>query len=326
MKKLNEVSFCGIDFGHIKWHSHINKCDICKLNIDIIKSEYEFLKNNWNKKCQCGCGTITKFESDYIVGHWFKNIKQTEEHKNKRLESWYDNGNSEICSKRFIENNPSKSEKNRKRLRENNPAKNEDVRKKISENNPMNIQKNIDKIKETKFNRYGDENYNNPEKFKETFLEKYGVDNPAKVKEILERRIESYCNNLSNGLIANKNNWKCGYYIRNNGEKEWYDSSYELIKMKEYDEKELNWTKKHGIKIPFIKSDGLKSFYVPDFLIRIDDLKLIIEVKGWLKKDDIIKAKAAIEWCAKNNYEYNFLLGKDFILTNELSYFKSIQI
>ena len=41
--------------------------------------------------------------------------------------------------------------------------------------NPMNNQFYIDKIKETKLEKYGDENYNNTEKNKITNLERYGV-------------------------------------------------------------------------------------------------------------------------------------------------------
>jgi hypothetical protein len=32
-----------------------------------------------------------------------------------------------------------------------------------------------------------------------------------------------------------------------------------------------------------------------------------------------LKADAAIEWCKKNGYEYYFLLGKDFIIVDDLS-------
>jgi hypothetical protein len=143
---------------------------------------------------------------------------------------------------------------------------------------------------------------------------------------ILEKRISTYTSKLANGEYKNKNNWICGEYERLNGGVEWYDSSYELIKMKEYDSKELEWTKKHGIRIPFIKENGLKSFYVPDFLIIKDKRKIIVEIKGWLKKDDVLKANSAIKWCIDNDYEYYFLCGVDLKIISELSSFNKCDV
>ena len=280
--KLEEISFCGINFGHSKWHSHSKKCEICKNEIEELKNKEILLIENWSKECECGCGKITKYENTFICGHSQKGKKQTAEHKLNRVESWVENGNKEKYSEKWKNNNPSKSDKNRRRLLENNPSKTELVKNKISINNGMKSQKNIDKIKETKLEKYGDENYNNHEKWKINFLNKYGVDNPAKHKEFLEARISTYTTNLANGKYKIKNNWKCGNYININNISEWYDSSYELIKMVEYDDKKLNWTKKHGIKIPFIKENGLNSFYVPDFLIIIDGFNVLVETKGWV--------------------------------------------
>ena len=323
MIKLKEISYCGIHFGNSTWHSHINKCEICKVEFEKLKKKNDLLIKNWNKKCNCGCGAITKFGNKYIVGHSNLGKKQTDRHKRRRLDSWIRNGNSEKYSNKWKKNNPSSTEKNKKRLRDNNPAKLEGVKQKISKNNPMNNIDNINKIKQTKLDRYGNGGYNNHEKWKEEFLKNYGVDNPSKVKEFLEKSIDTRSTNLANGLIESKNNWKCGYYIRSNKQREWYDSSYELIKMKEYDDKNLVWTKKHGIKIPFIKNNGVKSFYVPDFLLIINNKKIIVEVKGWLKKDDVLKANSAINWCKDNEYEYCFLLGKTLLLNTELSFIQN---
>lgn len=320
MIKLEEISFCGINFGNSTWYSHARKCDVCKNEIEKLKLIEKTLKDNWVIKCACGCDKITKYGNNFIIGHSQKGVKQSKRHKENRLNSWVDNGNSEKYSEEWKTNNPSSTDKNRKRLKENNPATTDEVRLKISENNPMKIQKNIDKIKETKLERYNDENYNNQELFKKTFLDKYGVDNPSKVKDILEKRISTYTTRLSNGDYKTKNNWVCGYYDRIDGTREWYDSSYELIKMKEYDDAKMIWTKKHGIKIPFIKNNGVNSYYVPDFLI---NNKTIVEVKGWLKKDDILKAKTAIMWCMTNGYEYHFLLGDKMEIVTELSLIKN---
>lgn len=49
------------------------------------------------------------------------------------------------------------------------------------------IQNNVTKCKQTKKEKYGDENYNNSDKVKQTCLERYGVDNVMKSKEIQEK-------------------------------------------------------------------------------------------------------------------------------------------
>ena len=51
------------------------------------------------------------------------------------------------------------------------------------------------KIKQTKLERYGDENYRNNEKIKKTCLKKYGVENPYASKEIIEKKKETYKQN-----------------------------------------------------------------------------------------------------------------------------------
>lgn len=49
----------------------------------------------------------------------------------------------------------------------------------------------IDKIKKTKFERYGSETYVNPEKSKKTCLERYGVDNVSKSEDVINKIKES---------------------------------------------------------------------------------------------------------------------------------------
>lgn len=49
----------------------------------------------------------------------------------------------------------------------------------------------VEKVKETKLNKYGNENYNNLEKMKNTLLEKYGVDNYRKTDEYKEKYVST---------------------------------------------------------------------------------------------------------------------------------------
>lgn len=280
-------------------------------------------KENWNKLCECGCGTITKFKNRFILGHSRKNKKQTKEHKLKRLQSWKDNGNSERMSERMKINNPAFNDYNKARMKsDKNPAKSQSFKKRMHENNPYSRDEVKLKIKQTKLEKYNDENYNNLEKYKQTCLKKYNVDNPAKVKELLEKRVATYCQRLADGKHKSKNSWKCGEYLRKNGLTEWFDSSFEEKMMNKYDFENINWTKKHGIRIPYINDKNNNTFYIPDFLIIKDGIKTLVEIKGRLKESDILKAKIAIEWCKKNGYNYIFLQGKNQIQNNELSYIK----
>jgi hypothetical protein len=139
--------------------------------------------------------------------------------------------------------------------------------------------------------------------------------NPAHNTETLAKRIDTYTKRLANGEYTIKNNWKTGYYKRKNGNKEWYDSSLELRYMQHLDSIGVVWTKKHGIRIPY-KRGELKTFYVPDFLVENE----LHEIKGWLKKDDILKAKIAKKYCQKHNLNYRFILGEHLEENTKLSY------
>jgi hypothetical protein len=77
------------------------------------------------------------------------------------------------------------------------------IKKKITFNNnygvdnPMKLQMFIDKGKETKFEKYGDENYNNIEQYKITCNEKFGTDFALQNKEV-RNKIKNTCNEKYN--------------------------------------------------------------------------------------------------------------------------------
>lgn len=104
-----------------------------------------------------------------------------------------------------------------------------------------------------------------------------------------------------------------------------YDSSFELNKMLEFDSKDIYWTKKHKIRISYINENGLNSYYVPDFLIDDNYNKSIVETKGWIKENDLLKIKAGIEFCKTNNMNYLFYLGSYDKLCEKHSYIKFIK-
>jgi hypothetical protein len=285
--KLPLISYCRINFNHRKWAMHLVKCEQCKKEHEKLKLKFiEFYKN---KFCECGCGKKITTGNSFLRGHHTK----IPEYRLQKSKLWKDN-------------NPMNNLKNRK-YGNNNPSKRIDVRKKISENNPM---KNLDYRKKCVENR-------KLAGYEKTILLNKTLWND---KKLLKKRIKTYCTNLSNGKIILKNNWKCGFYIKKDGSKEWFDSSYEENRMKYYDENNIEWTKKHGIKIPYINDKKKSTFYVPDFLININGKIIIDEIKGWIKKNDILKAKAGIKFCKKHNYSYRFYLGKNFEKKEKLTY------
>lgn len=63
------------------------------------------------------------------------------------------------------------------------------------EKNPMNDKSSVLKIKKTKLEKYGDENYNNTEKFQKTCFDKYGVTCPFDIPTVSRsngRRISKF--------------------------------------------------------------------------------------------------------------------------------------
>lgn len=208
---------------------------------------------------------------------------------------------------RSCSNPMKKSEVSAKFKGELNPAKRLEFRKWMSENNPM-------------FNDEVKKKHKivcNLKERRELIKKRMIVNNPCKNKEVVEKRTDTYTKRLSEGLYTIKNNWKTGYYVKIDGNKEWYDSSYELKKMKEYDFNRLIWTKKHKIRIPYINEYGLKSYYVPDFLISNTTIE---EIKGWVKPTDVLKAIKAIEYCKNHKMSYHFYLGEELTLQPEFSY------
>jgi len=122
-----------------------------------------------------------------------------------------------------------------------------------------------------------------------------------------EKARESILKKMSNGEYEAKvHRGLMGHYIsKKTNIKEYYHSSYELIRMMELDEdnKVVFWTKKHKI---CIQLEG-KHWYIPDFLIEYNSgKKTIEEVKGYIRNKELFESqiKAATEYCKKEDYEY----------------------
>ena len=134
-----------------------------------------------------------------------------------------------------------------------------------SDNNGGGTPETLRKIKQTKLERYGNENYQNTEKIRQTCLERYGVDNPAKLDSIKSKIQDTI---IKNNIHRNTGNY--GVYY--NGEK--FDSKSELLY--------YYWCKENGFDI--IKNptpieyyiEGVRHLYYPDFIVNGQ----YVEIKG----------------------------------------------
>jgi hypothetical protein len=93
------------------------------------------------------------------------------------------------------------------------------------------------------------------------------------------------------------------------GENEYMASSWERKFAEFLVTMNVQYKKKHGIRIHYIKSNGLSSTYTPDFLL--EHSREIVEVKGYEDENSLIKKEVCKKWCRDNNYEYILLKEKE---------------
>jgi len=117
--------------------------------------------------------------------------------------------------------------------------------------------------------------------------------------------IKSFDKHLKSTVLSGRNVYTQGIYNSNLGVEEYYQSSYELEMMKLLDSiKNIVWSKKHIHRINYIDENGNKRKYIPDFMIYSKNNAVMLEVKGRETKTDILKYKAASNYCKKRNYNY----------------------
>lgn len=94
-----------------------------------------------------------------------------------------------------------------------------------------------------------------------------------------------------------------------------YASSFELRRMMFFDKHDdiVSFTKRHGIKLAYT-IDEKRHFYIPDFLVKLRNGRVILEeIKGWVRDKRIFEAKCLVarSFCELNGFEFRVLFERD---------------
>lgn len=141
-----------------------------------------------------------------------------------------------------------------------------------------------------------------------------------KRKNWKEKISKTLAEGISVGRIIYKaNHYKNGWYEGLLG-RTYYHSGLEFDSMIFLDSKNLFWTKNHKIKIEYHNEKNELRNYIPDFLVKINNIEYIIEMKGRNFNDIETKLK---EKAAKIKYQNYFIFQnlkdlKEFI-DNEIN-------
>jgi hypothetical protein len=174
-----------------------------------------------------------------------------------------------------------------------------------------------EKINNTKFERYGDENYNNRTKYQETLLNRYGISNVMDSEffknKVYNTTFERYGvkHPAQNPEIYSKMLKSSNSSKQFKDTNIYYHSSYELDFLNFYYDKILI---EQTLFINYIFENNNKTYY-PDFYI--PKYNLIVEIKSdyWynyaLEKNLVKK-----DFCLMNEYNFLFIINKNY---NELN-------
>ena len=109
-------------------------------------------------------------------------------------------------------------------------------------------------------------------------------------------------------IVAGNKNYKRGWYQSfKTGQREFFHSSFEERRMCELDNDPcvVSWTKRHGIRLTYT-CYGKSKIYVPDFLIKMEDILVLEEVKGYVHDPVVFEAKCvvAIQYCETHKMKF----------------------
>lgn len=266
-------------------------------------------------KHRCGCGCNKKIQiyphhkyqgiPKYIKGHFFK-IYDTKGENNPFFMCHHtEEVKQKIRDKRKLQIITPETKKKIGDALRNKRQSNEHIKNKIDARRKMGWFKDIIRAKKNLSLSHIGIYPTKEECRKRSILMKKHWSNPPWDNKKRSRKISnSLSKGYASGKITNNNQYVRGYY--NN---EWYDSSYELEYMKILDKKNIKWTKKHKIIIPYLWNKNIKH-YIPDFLEYRKKI-MITEVKGRITENDIIKHQAIQKYCKKKDYDYRMITKRN---------------
>ena len=254
-------------------------------------------KSEWKKNCsECGRDqyyTVERslqlaIENDiYCKSCSHKGNKLSEEHKRKISRASFGRRHSEETKKKISLSNKGKNnafygkkhtEKSKQKMRENRLDTS-------GENNPM----------------YGVHRFGRDNPF-------YGKKHTKESRNIMSTTRSQLISEGKINITKNSRGYKGWYFSTKNNEKFYHDSALELYRMMQLDNcDDINWwTKRHGIRIPYIRDNNQKN-YVPDFLIQYKNgNKVLEEIKGYDPYANI-KRNALLKYCSENKLIFRWI-------------------
>lgn len=287
-------------------HYKVNvKCDICNLSNVI---EYRQLKGKEDYLCNSCAGKNKK-----------KNI-YTEEEKKSMVEKMQKTRNL----RKLQDPNYGKCKIKKEKV-----IKEKVIKEKIKKT-PEEIDSIIKKRKKTKFEKYGDPNYNNQKKKKETLLEKYGDENynnnSARKNTLKEKYGDENFNNQKKkeetclnkyGVRHSNQNLEIMNKIQKSAFKIKFHKNMKLNYRGTYEKDFLDFYFLNKIIISEFKEELYYDYnnknhrYYPDFYH--EETNTIIEIKSRYTFEcdyeiNLLKEKCSIE----NDYNFLFIIDKDY--------------
>lgn len=269
------------------------------------------------KFCECGCGQIIKSKNTrFIIGHnnKGKKLNLTDEQRSILSKKAKERMNNPITKKKHSEavkkakNTPEGKESNRRASKKGNEVikkkllTDPEFKKRKSENSRKNCNKlwkerkdHMLKVRKTQWDENARKHMSDSSKKR--------FENEEERNELKERALKRFSNieerekqsirisqaYLDGRLNYDHNKYKTGYFITIEGEKIFFQSSYEERFMNILEYYFRNMWKRSYKMFPY-KENEITKQYVPDFII--DDL-FFFETKGWFSEEDKNKIQSA---------------------------------
>lgn len=157
----------------------------------------------------------------------------------------------------------------------------------------------------------------------------YGNAGHKQSKESIRKNKESNSIRITNKIISGEikqNGWaKHGFYEFNNNGRQYYDSTYELDRMKWLDNNGYLF-KKNPFKIPYI-FDGAEHNYIPDLLVvdyensnvYVEEIKSSFTLNNDIEKNKV-KFEAAKDYCQKLGIEFHVYNKNEYDILDNIEF------